>query len=216
MRGRPAAARAYNFCVPHPRGFLRENAFLVAAVSLPLVVVAFFLMATTIPRWLVPPPAYDLVLRSENAYDPARPRVAVEFNVRDGRVEAIVRGIGEAAYPQVPKLYLFEHATMNVRELALDLPADVSESGPPLVVPIPALAGRRVVAQARAPDGYELNTRTYRSTGFVGDLFGIGSHAGRFSLVNRGRVVPLALPADRYGYGHAVTAVGWVIGEGSP
>ena len=39
--------------------FLRENAFLAAAVCLPLLVVVFFVLASIIPRWLVAPPAYD-------------------------------------------------------------------------------------------------------------------------------------------------------------
>lgn len=39
------------------RKALVDNPFLVAAVLLPLLVAAFFLAATAIPRWLVAPPA---------------------------------------------------------------------------------------------------------------------------------------------------------------
>ncbi len=43
------------------RRFVRDNAFLIAAVALPLVVVGFFLLFTAIPRWTVPPPQHDLL-----------------------------------------------------------------------------------------------------------------------------------------------------------
>jgi hypothetical protein len=94
---------------PDGGGFLRKNAFLVAAVSLPVVVVGFFLLSTAIPRWLVPPPAYDLLLRSGRPYEPSGPRIAVDFYVRDGRVEAVVRPVPANTYSQLPALWLFDH-----------------------------------------------------------------------------------------------------------
>ena len=84
-------------------------------------------------------------------------------------------------------------------------------------MPVAALAGRRVLADARAPDGYELNSRSNRGPGIVGDLFGMRSYGDRVSLVNRGRVVRISLPGDRYGYGYGygLSVLGWVT-EGSP
>ena len=35
--------------------FLRENAFLAAAVILPLIVVVLFVLASIVPRWVVTP-----------------------------------------------------------------------------------------------------------------------------------------------------------------
>lgn len=194
-------------------GFLRENVPLVAAVSLPLAVVGLFLLASAIPRWFVPPPAYDLVLVRVEGYDQARPRVAVDIAVRDGLVEATARGVPANSYPQVLSLFLFEHQTMNVREIPFDLPAWLSETDPPVNVAIPALAGRRVVAQAKAPDGYELRTRDRQRTGLFGELFGMSAGADRVSLVNKGRAVPISLQSNRYAY--SVSAVGWVVNEGS-
>jgi len=195
--------------------FVRENAFLLAAVLLPLVVIGFFLVATAIPRWIVPPPAYDLLLRTTGSYDQAAPRVAVDFVVRDERVEARVRALPAAAgaYPQIPKLFLFDHKTMNVSEVPVDLPAIRSEADPVATVAVTALAGRRVLAQTKAPDGYALDTPGYSSPGLFGGLFGMGSHGERISLVNKGRVIAIAFPSPQYGY--SVSAVGWLTNEGS-
>lgn len=178
-----------------PRGgrLLRDNAFLVAAFALPVAVVLLFLLASAIPRWTVPPPAYDLVLRAAGQYDPAR-RIRVEFAVRDGRIEAIVRPIPVDGYPQIPSLVLVEHATMKVRELRVPLPATMAEHDAPQTIVVEALAGRRVLAQAKAPDGYEFDVRTRRGPGLVGDLFGMNRYDQAAALVNRGRVVPIVLP----------------------
>ena len=66
-------------------------AFLLAAAALPAAVVVFFVLASVIPRWTVAPPAYDLLLRTESGYGQSGPRVSVDYNVRDGQVEATVR-----------------------------------------------------------------------------------------------------------------------------
>src|SRR5213595_1647505 len=108
------------------RSFLRDNIFLVAAVSLPLIVVAFFLASSAIPRWRVPPPAYDLVFRA-NAYFQRNPRVTAEFKVRNGKVEAIARGLPAGTYWQTPALFLFDHTTMTAREIPIDLPDSLVE-----------------------------------------------------------------------------------------
>jgi hypothetical protein len=194
--------------------FLRDNVFLVAAVALPLVVVGLFLIATAIPRWRVPPPAYDLLLLSRyEPFNQTRPRVAADFKVRDGRVEASVRALPATAYPQVPTILLVDHQTMSVREIPVEIPTNLTEADPPAIVPVAALTGRRVLGQAKAPDGYELNTPSYRSTGLVGDLFGMHSRGDRVSIVNRGRVIQVSMPSDRYGYG--VSVLGWLVNEGS-
>jgi hypothetical protein len=86
---------------PGPSRFLRDNAFIVAAVTLPVLVGAFFVIASAIPRWTVPGPAYDLVMRVGRPYDSVPAKVVVDFRVRDGRVEAIVRSVPkEQGYTQ--------------------------------------------------------------------------------------------------------------------
>src|SRR2546426_5054839 len=133
--------------------FLRENAFLVAAVTLPVVVVAFFLLATAIPRWTVPPPAYDLLISASDNNQTNR-RITVDFGVRDGKVEATFRPLLAGSYGQPSKLFLWDHTTMSVREVTVELPDNLVEGDPPRVIVVDALAGRQALAIAKAPDGY--------------------------------------------------------------
>jgi hypothetical protein len=202
----------YNDKIPHvnaPRGFFRHNAFLAAAVALPVIVVAFFLLATAIPRWTVPPPAYDLVLRVGKPYDQPRPQVAVEFKVDDGRIVAFVRPVQKDQYVQSWSLVRFDHQTSNLHDIPVKIPDSLPSDSPPQTIVVDGLAAKRVLEQMKAPDGYELRTDTNRGGGgLMGDLFGMRGYDQRVVLVNRGRVVILPFPS---GYQYApVTAVGWL------
>jgi hypothetical protein len=199
-------------------GFLRDNSFIVAAVALPVAVAAFFVVATIVPRWTVPPPAYDLVMRANRPYDATRTGVIVEFAVRGGRVEATLRPpTPPNVYVEPSALLLFDHETMSVREIPLELPTRMDEGEPPRTIVVEALSDRRVSPQAAAPDGYALQNRTGGSPGLVGDIFGMGSYRQTAALVNGGRVVQIALPAPyRDPYQSPVYHVGWVLEEGQP
>jgi hypothetical protein len=198
--------------------FLRDNAFVVAAVVLPVAVAAFFVVATVIPRWTVPPPSYDLVMRTTRPYDASRPGVVVDFAVRGGRVEATLRPpTPPNVYAEPSALLLFDHNTMSVREIPLELPARMEEGEPPRTIVVEALSRRRISPQAEAPDGYALQNRTGNSPGLVGELFGMGRYRQTAALVNDGRVVQLTLPAPfRDPYQSPVYHVGWVLEEGQP
>ena len=195
--------------------FLRENAFLVAAVCLPVVVIAFFLLATAIPRWLVPPPAYDLLVRATDASNSSNSRVVVDFDVRSGKVVATARSIS-ANYPvERSRLFLFDHTTMSVREIAVELPDNLVDDDPPRVIAIKELAGRQVMALAKAPDGYRFESSTERGPGILGELFGMNRYGSHATLVNRGRVIPIDVPAPfRSVYASPVHPVGWLADDG--
>jgi hypothetical protein len=192
--------------------FLRENVFLVAAVSLPVLVVGFFLLSSAIPRWRVPPPAYDLLIRA-GEYDQAAQRVSIDLDVHDGAVQGTARPVPTTLYVQRLTLWLFDHKTLKVRRIQVDIP-EMKEGDAAKTFAIGALAGRRVVTTPNAPDGYELRTPVSQGgAGIVGEIFGMRGHSSRIALVNRGRVVPLELPSP-YEYYSPVTFVGWVLDEG--
>jgi hypothetical protein len=197
------------------RSVLRENLFLVAAVALPVAVVFLFLAATIIPRWTVPPPAYDLVLRATGPYGPTQPAVTTEFRVRDGRVEAIVRAAAPNTYPQPSTLFLFDHRTSSVRELRVDVPDRVPD-GEPVTVVVEALSGRRVLPSPTAPDGYALTSRGNGGGGIVGELFGMSRYRQNLAIVKDGRAVAIDLPAPYQNmYAWPAYAVGWIADDGA-
>jgi hypothetical protein len=196
--------------VTQPRGFLRDNVFLVAAVLLPVVVVGFFLLATAIPQWTVPPPAYDLLVKGYKPYSgDVRLKVSYDLDVRNGRLQLTVRPLATEQYQNKPVLFLIDHRTQDARELPLTLretPPDAPET-----TVLDPVAGRTLLDGAKAPDGYTLEARPYHSSGLLGDLFGMHSYQAGMVLMNRGRVLPVALPEP---FDSQAYFVAWVSNEG--
>src|SRR5262249_46684933 len=172
---------------------LRDNAFLVAAVLLPLLVIAFFLLAMAIPKWTVPPPAYDLIVKSYKPYEgSSQSKVAYELDVRDGRLQLTVRPLPTEQYQQKPVLFLVDHRTQDAKMI----PLTHTETRPdaPQTTGVDPVPGRRLLPDAKAPDGYTVEQRQYRGGGLLTDVFGMHSYETGLQLVNRGRVIPIALP----------------------
>jgi hypothetical protein len=194
-----------------PGRFVRDNAFLVAAVLLPVVVIGFFLLATAIPRWTVPPPAYDLIVKSYKPYSgDYRLKVSYDLDVRNGHLLLTVRPLATEQYQNKPVLFLIDHKTQDARELPLtlrDTPPEAPETA--VLDPVP---GRVLLDGAKAPDGYTLESRPYHSGGLLGDLFGMHSYQAGMVLLNRGRLIPVALPEP---FDSQVYFVAWVSNEGS-
>jgi hypothetical protein len=134
----------------------------------------------------------------------------VDYSVRDGRVEATVRPVAPNTYQQPVALFVFDHATMAVREVHVDLPT-LGQSDPPRNFVVDALAERRVLSEGTAPDGYRFVTRASRGPGLVGDLFGMRRDATA-SIVRNGRVVAIELPSQ-YQFTPSVHALGWLADE---
>ena len=120
---------------PASRG--RENTFLIAAIALPVIVVTLFLVAAAVPRWTVPPPGYDLVLRSDGGYTPADQHLVTTIRVRDGRVVAEFQAAVPNSYPQRPLLYVFNHLTNTAVEVPFEVPTSLQEGEKTRVEPVP-------------------------------------------------------------------------------
>ena len=194
-----------------PARFFRDNAFLVAAVALPILVVGLFLLFTAIPRWTVAAPQYDLVLYT-SAYDQTNARVSAELFVRDEALQAALRPVLQNTSPPRVRLWRFDHASMSLREIPLQLPDDIPAGEASRTVVVDAMRGRRILTDAKAPDGYEVRTPDRRGPGFVGELFGMRRYDRGIVIVNRGRLVPIEVPTP-HEYQTPVF-LGWIVDAG--
>lgn len=201
----------------------RGNAFLIAAVALPLIVVGFFLLAMAVPRWTVDPPAHDLILSVDESSSYSQRATRRSFEVRNGQVVAIQEPVssrpsieqGETAYLPDTGLIIVDHETQEIRELAV-VPAPGPEPPPgpdePASFVVADLARRSVVAGDVAPDGYAFEMRTWSGPGLMGEIFGMRSRGVGFALTKDGRVVSVELRTERY---VMPRVVGWIVDNGA-
>ena len=188
--------------------FARQNAALVAGISLPIVVVIFFLLATSIPRWLVDPPQYDFLFVRNHAYPTARSQLRHEIDVDENhhlRVRAFLKSKNQ--YVPSVGLFLFEHQTRDVREISLPI-AEIEEADETgVVVEVAALKDWFIDTHRIAPDGYEVIDPGSNRYGLLG-LFS-GRSRRSLSYGKSGAVFPLPPSLDRGAYGPRF--LGWII-----
>ena len=129
------------------------------------------------------------------------------IRVRDGRVVAEFQPAAPNSYPQRPALYLFDHVTITATEVPLEVPASLDDGEKIRVVPVAALANRRVLDTTTAPDGYMFDHRYRRGPGIMGDLFGMNRYENAAAVVKNGRVVRIGISSP---YSYSVMPVGWL------
>jgi hypothetical protein len=195
------------------RQFFRDNVLIVIGVALPLLVVAFFVIASSLPQAYVDPPQHDVLLLTQYGGYDAR-SVRLEVLVNGGRLQVRAHKVPSAGNSQVPyvgpspRLFLWNHDTRSAHEVALPLPADLESLPDGAEIPPPGeLAGLRLSTALVAPDGYELRTNGYGGDGLFGVFF--DRRRPRTLLVKDGAAQVVALPGEVPYWGTQFLA--WVV-----
>jgi hypothetical protein len=194
--------------------FVKENLVLLAGIALPVVMMAGFLIASSLPQTLGDPPQFDLVFFVDD-YNPSTGNnlpVTAKLIVRNGTLVAqYVPAAGDAAYGYWKKIYRYEAATRTVREIPFGFPSDLNTLTALREEPVAGLENARLDTRLQAPDGYELASDEYRGNGLIGDLFWRNG-TGQPRLRNGASSVPLELASDTQYYTYSnIQFLGWVV-----
>jgi hypothetical protein len=184
--------------------FLKQHFSLVVGLALPVLLVLFFWIATVVPKLWVEPPQHDLIFTT-NYYDySAVVKGKVRFDVKDGSLRAFFLTGGEQSYRQAPRLYYFNVKTESTRELALDIPEDLTDG---TAIKIPEMENHQFSNESRSPDGYSFDN-SYR--GRHGFFFGGGSYRYHAKIEKDGRAMKIPIPSG--GLSHQnLHFLGWVL-----
>jgi hypothetical protein len=189
---------------------MRQNPMIAAGILLPLVIVVFFVLATAIPKWLVDPPAHDFLFTvPENRS--SSPEIELRFDVANNRLRVRLFKT-KAVYGTVPRLYLFDHETLNVREILIDLPNDPEAFENGDEIDVAEFVHRQISAERKAPDGYEIRQPRYRNDNLMTALFG-SSRRYRLAIHKSGAVIDVPHPDNNAYYYYNVNFLGWLTDE---
>lgn len=194
--------------------FIRENIVLLVGLTLPVLLMVGFMLASRIPQTITDPPHYDFVF-SVSDYSAAGANnvpVNVRLLVKDGVLVAQYTRIDNGNnYHYWKKLYIYEAATQKVRELPFGYPANMHKISGTVEEVVEPLRGKKLDSTLQAPDGYELSYEGYSNSGFVNLFFwGGGSHESR--LRKGSSSVRLTTGDDRTSFYYGgVEFVGWVL-----
>ncbi len=189
---------------------LRENAALAVGISLPVLVVFFFLLATYVPRWLVDPPQYDFLFTQNHSHrdDKARWRYRVDLE-GSGELQIRATPVEADVYAGQSRLFLYQHESDDVREIRLSVPEDSVIGEDDVLVEIPEFSDTIIDSHQVAPDGYELIDQSGRQ----GQLVGLFYRGNRDDLAigKNGAVVAVRFRQGRTLRRYDSHFLGWVI-----
>lgn len=186
--------------------FLRENLMIVVGISLPVLVTLLFVLASVLPGLYATPPAHDLLLTLHGRTSASQSTVRLNFVLEDHRVRVRVSKEDQPAYVSNPRLFRYDHASGEVREISISIPEDTADGAE---LEVPGVSDLKVDGSLRAPDGYEFRGRR-RGGGLMTELFGGSRRNADVSIANNGAVIRIRLPTVDYWY-NEVRFLAWVV-----
>ena len=192
------------------KNVLRENPVIALSIALPILIVALFAAATLLPKFLVGPPAYSLLLVDDTANASISSPVNIDLSVVNDRVRVRVSKRKEDEREQFPRIYIFDHATTSVRDIPIPLPDDIDQLKDGTEIVIPGLTDLKISAAFRAPDGYEFQGYANGGAGLMTGLFGGNRTRNGVTIAKDGAIVRIRLPVAHDWYSD-ISFLGWVL-----
>ncbi len=189
----------------HP---LKNNIALIAGISLPVLLVIVFWIATAIPRMTVADPQYDMIY-SADYYDHNGPfKGTISLEVRDGGLRATYHSTDSQSLRSTPRIYYFDVSSGSTHELSLNIPTDLQD-GQELA--IPEASGLELSKKSIAPDGYSFDGSYSSRSGF---FFFNSGYRYRGLIRKDGRAVKI--PTHGHQYQGNLRFLAWVVQSNQP
>jgi hypothetical protein len=198
--------------------FIKENFVLIVGLTLPVLLMAGFLVASNLPSTLSDPPKHDLIFAVTDSPGtvtnlPIVLRLVVKDRVLKAQYTRVTDGPGGASSAFWKKLYRYEAGPRTVRQLTFGVPADVDAITGTREETVEATAGLLLDTTLQSPDGYELSFGDSRPRGLFNELFW-SSYSNELRLRKGASSVRLSIGDGRtYLYPGNVEFIGWVVGQ---
>ncbi len=156
--------------------FIKENKPLVAALLLPVVFAAFFMISKQATNISSEPPRHDLVLTDTNNYNDIFQIAVIEGRMSVKFIYPKRNDNGHINDFNAPQIFYVSAATLIAEPINLDLPDDARNPSPQkegmsVDIPVAAFTGKTFSGAAISPDGYEAGHRPYRGGNLMTDIF---------------------------------------------
>lgn len=191
------------------RNWIKENLVLVIGLSLPILLIVLFFLATVVPKSFGTPPQYEMLFTTLKYEYENSPVYLIDFKVVNNQLVAkIKKNDDKARNYNSKKLMAYNAKTETVREITIDL-AKAAEDNINEVV-LAETKHLKVDSSVVSPDGYQSEGSRYSSSGLIGGLFGGGNHNSGYRL-KKGAVAYKVQTSQPDYYYSDFKFVGWVV-----
>lgn len=193
------------------KNFIKENLVLVVGLTLPLLLILLFFVATVIPKAFGTPPQYEMLFTTSRYDYQDTPEYSLDFIVKDQKliVKAHKNDNKERRGYNSKLLMAYDGKTETVREINIDIAKAASAADGNEAV-LEETSSWTIDESRISPDGYTLDGPSYRGGGLVGGIFG-GSYSNSSFRIKKGSVSYKIPDTQGTYYYNQVHFIGWVI-----
>ncbi len=136
------------------KNFIKENLVLVIGLTLPLLLIVLFFVATVIPKLMGTPPQYEMLFTT-NHYDyQTPPDYLLEFAVKNQQLTVKTRkNEGKDRNYTSKRLMAYDGKTETVREIVVDI-AKTADATTGNAVVLEETKNMDIDTSSMSPDGY--------------------------------------------------------------
>lgn len=191
------------------KNFIKQNLVLVIGLTLPLLLIVLFFVATVIPKAMGTPPQYEMLFTTTRYDYQNPPDYFLDFAVKNQQLVVKVRKNENKDRNYNAKiLMVYDGKTETVREISIDT-AKTAEAAIRAEVVLAETKHMTIDTSSLSPDGYTLDGPAYSGGGMMG-MFGGGYRNSGFRLKKGG--VGYQIPNTQQNhYYNQVQFIGWVI-----
>ena len=193
------------------KNFIKENLVLVVGLTLPLLLIVLFFVATVIPKAFGMPPQYEMLFTTTRYEYQDPTEYSLDFVVKDQKliVKAHKNNNKDQRGYNSKLLMAYDGKTETVREINVDLAKAANAAGANEAV-LEETGSWTIDSSRVSPDGYTLDGPNYRDGGLVGGIFG-GGYQNNGMRLKKGSVGYKIPDTQGIYYYNQMHFIGWVI-----
>ena len=189
------------------KNFVKENLVLVVGLTLPVLLIVLFFVATVIPKSMGIPPQYEMLFTTTKYDYQNKPEYVIDFNVKNQQLMVKAKKPDDKNYNNAVKLLMaYDGKTETVREIKIDA-SKFTEGNEVLLEETKNLSIDTAVI---SPDGFTLEGPNYGGNGLVGGLFGGGYRNTGYRLKKGGVGYKVPNMQPDYYYSQ-LQFIGWIV-----
>lgn len=188
------------------KNFVKENLVLVVGLTLPVLLIVLFFVATVIPKSMGIPPQYEMLFTTTKYDYQNKPEYVIDFNVKNQQLMVKAKKPDDKNYNNAVKLLMaYDGKTETVREIKIDA-SKFTEGNEVLLEEAKNLS---IDTGVISPDGFTLEGPNYGGNGLVGGLFGGGYRNTGYRLKKGGVGYKVPNMQPDYYYSQ-LQFIGWI------
>jgi hypothetical protein len=194
------------------KNWIKENLVLAVGLTLPLLLIVLFFVASVLPKSMGTPPQHEMLFSTMKYEYQKSPDYVLDFKVKEGKVMVSAKKLDDKNNNgNSIKLMAYDGKTETVREITIDN----AKTGAAAVngeILLEETKNLTIDTNVTSPDGYVLEGPNYGDGGLIGGLFGGGYRNSGYRLKKGAVGYKISNLQPDYYYSN-VQFLGWVVSK---